>query len=651
MSTKSLTELLELKTKADNAYYSTAAKESVMSDHDYDLLVREIQAHPDYKGEAEVVGHTVVAAEQPVVHNQLKAHMPKMYSLDNALDLDELNEWLDRHEPDTEYCVEYKLDGLAVELNHASDGSVVGSYRGDGIWGELLRALPSIPKFTVASLRGEMIMCMSKLVIANERRIASGKDAYKNCRSAAAGTLASGENCELLTFVPYECYGLPTHVELTTQHDKMEYVYSSSDFSISANSTLVVGSEAVIDLIAEIQQSRKTLDFEIDGVVIKLNSFEEQTKLGHTERAPKWAIAYKFPPETGKSTLLDVVFQTGSYGRITPVAKIAPVELGGVTITSVTLHNFDELERLGIQLHDEIEIIRSCDVIPVLVSAKRSFDSTPIVWPERCASCSSVLARTETIKNNTRSVTLTCNAPDCRAQIVGKLIKAFGRKGFDCKQTGEALLTQLYTEGLISTVLDVVVIDTEKLMELPSIRSKKASRIAKGIECGKYTYPRFLYSLCIPELGEHASKTIAEATGNLDTLLNEYVGNWSKPVADVGVVLRKNIDNYFEQNEEYAKLLYVAIGSPETASVIQSRGSICITGKFDHYKRKELETRASSLGYDTAKSVTTKVSVLIVGRDAGSKLAAAKARATTDSPVRIISEQEIESFFKELESE
>jgi DNA ligase (NAD+) len=628
----------------------------LISDAEYDLLYRELvhieTSFPDLitpDSPTQRVGSTPSSKFEKVTHD-----IP-MLSLDNVFDEDELKAFDSRIRkalslPAVEYVVEPKMDGLAVEIRYDNALLTLGATRGDGEVGEdvtsNIKTIKSLPLSLVTNyspsssnyrVRGEVILDKKSFEEANKQREAEGKPLFVNPRNAAAGTLRQLDPRitakRNIRFFAYDV--VVDDDEIQNQSDKsMLLLYVLRIPAVPQYKCL--GIEAVLDSVKHIDTTRKTLPYEIDGAVIKVNPISYQKVLGFTGRAPRWAIAFKFQAEQAETTIKEILVQVGRTGALTPVAIMEPVEVGGVTVVKATLHNQDMLNAKNVNVGDKVIIQRAGDVIPevVRVSVKQSDGVFQI--PDLCPVCGSTAVRLadEAVKR--------CVSLSCPAKLIEGLKHFVSRDAMNMDGLGDKLIEQMVEKGLIKTAIDLFELHPIRLNNLERMGPKLAVKVIEAIQKARNTtMPRFLYSLGIPTVGRSVSKLLFEHYPTLQDLQKASFDDLQK-IPTVGPEIAKNIRTYFEDPENVAfanKFLSFLSFEPVKKVVIGNKlkgHTIVITGNHST-ERDNLKALITANGGKCSSSVTGKTSILLAGKEAGPK----KLKAAKEMKIPIWSEMDL----------
>ena len=632
-------------------------------DAEYDRLLRELQAleeeHPELITPA---SPTQRVGAKPLDGFDEVRHEVPMLSLDNAFDNEELAEFdrrvRERLEIDVvEYAAEPKLDGLAISLLYENGILRRGATRGDGSSGEdvtqNVRTIQSIPLHLIGTdfperleVRGEVIMPHEGFRLLNERQVAEGNKPFVNPRNAAAGSLRQLDPKETAQR-PLEmfCYGvgLMENGELPDRHSAILARLRDWGLRVYKGIATVHGLDGCIDYYNSMQQARDTLPFDIDGVVFKIDRLDQQQALGFVARAPRWAIARKFPAQEELTTVLDIDVQVGRTGAITPVARLEPVFVGGVTVTNATLHNEDEIRRKDVHIGDTVIVRRAGDVIPEVVSVvkeRRPGNARLFVMPTSCPVCGSDIERVEG-----EAVARCTGGLFCEAQRKEAIKHFASRRAMDIEGLGDKLVEQLVDEDLVNDVADLYCLDVETLYGLERMGIKSTENLVVALEASKHTtLERFLFALGIREVGEVTARALAKAFGassakglsdhkraqaDIDRLA-KATQEELEAIPDIGPVVAGHIEHFFKQahnRDVIKKLLNAGITWPlqEAAAAQPLQGkTYVLTGTLDRLKRNDVKARLQALGAKVAGSVSAKTSAVIAGKKPGSKLAKAK---------------------------
>ena len=618
----------------------------LVPDADYDAAMLQLRAleadHPDLQAPdspTQRVGGAPLSAFQTIAHR-----MP-MLSLDNAFSETELIEFHRRvierlSVSEITYCCEPKLDGVAVSIVYESGLLTQAATRGDGVSGEDItanvRTIRNVPLMlsgddipSYLEVRGEITIPRSGFEQMNARARRLGQKVFVNPRNAAAGSLRqldSGVTAKRpLEFTAYSVGVFEG--SLPASHDGTLRALSEWCIPISEHMQTVVGIEACEVYYEQMAAQRDALPFDIDGIVYKVNSLEQQDRLGFISRAPRWAIARKFPAQEVSTRLLGVDFQVGRTGVITPVARLEPVFVAGVTVSNATLHNIDEIERLGVSIGDVVVVRRAGDVIPQIVSVVRDDTGNevsvrePIVFPAQCPACGAALAR-EAGETAIRCV----GGVGCGAQLKGVVRHFASRKAMNIDGLGDKLIDQLVDEGLLESVADLFRLTKESVGMLDRMGEKSSENLLSSVAAARQTtLPKLIYALGIREVGEATARSLAEHFMTLDAMLAASV-EALEDVDDVGPVVAQHIRAFAEDGRNCTildELQAAGVNWPDVALAAGDgplTGTIwVVTGKLVAMSREEAESRLRALGAKTASSVSKKTTSVVAGPGAGSK--------------------------------
>ena len=541
------------------------------------------------------------------------------------------------------YCCELKIDGLAISLRYENGVFVRGATRGDGTVGENitenLRTVRSVPMRLTepisVEVRGECYMPKQSFVALNEEREENGQDIFANPRNAAAGSLRQLDTKivakrNLNTFLYTVADFGP--MKAKTQFEALEEL-SAIGFRTNPERQLCQSIDEVWAYIEEYHEKRSTLPYEIDGIVIKVNEFVLQDVLGFTVKAPRWAIAYKFPPEEAETVVEDIEWTIGRTGVVTPTAVMAPVRVAGTTVSRASLHNADFIQMKDIRLNDHVIIYKAGDIIPevaqVLVE-KRAADSQPYEMPTHCPICHSELVHLD------EEVALRCINPKCPAQIKEGLNHFVSRNAMNIDGLGPRVLAQMYDKGLVKDVADLYFLTEEQLMTLDKIKEKSANNIYTAIQGSKEnSVERLIFGLGIRHVGAKAAKILAEHFGDLPTL-SRATAEEIVALDSIGETIADSVVTYFENEEVHelmaelekaqVNLTYKGLRTEQLAEVESpfKDKTVVLTGKLTQYTREEAKEKIENLGGKVTGSVSKKTDIVVAGEDAGSKLTKAE---------------------------
>jgi DNA ligase (NAD+) len=647
-------------------YYVTA--EPLISDYEYDSLYQYLKnletANPDlivHDSPTQRVGNSLNNSFETV------AHLVPMLSLENSYNADDLNDF---HRKACEgalldnitYCVEPKFDGASISLIYENDLLVRACTRGDGVAGEditqnikQIKSIPlSIPMLALGiqqmEIRGEVIMSKKSFDDYNEKLKANNVAPLANPRNAAAGSLRMKDprevaNRNLDAFIYHISYytlkqDAVTLELLKTHSGSLELLWNMGFRSPQKEKKVISNIQGVIQFCNDFEVERDTLPYEIDGLVIKINDFALQEKLGMTSHHPRWAIAYKFKARQATTILENVEFQVGRTGAVTPVAKLKAVAIGGVTVSSISMHNEEYIREKDLRLGDTVIIERAGDVIPQIVQsipALRKGDEQIITFPATCPVCNYALEKEET------EAVWRCNNPVCSAQIVERIIHFVSKDAMDIKSFGDANIRKFYELNLLQNIPQIYQLNFDTIGKLEGFGKKSVDNLMVAIEASK-TQPlyRLIYALGIRFVGETTAKTIASHIHHildLENLTEEQLQAYD----DVGVKVAKSIYQYFHEKKNIVlikELEALGLNMIQTnATAVDGNLSglnFLFTGTLTQLKRSDAEDMVEARGGHILSGVSSKLNYLVVGEDAGSKLEKAKKIAS----IKIISESD-----------
>ncbi len=624
-----------------------------ITDQAYDRLFRRLQQlEQEFPELVTADSPTQRVGSEPASHFETVTHEVAMLSLDNAFDEEEmlafdrrLHEKLD-HDSPLAYCAEPKLDGLAVSLLYEAGELVRAATRGDGRSGENItanaRTIGSIPLRLMGDdvprrieIRGEVYMELEGFADLNRGQQKTGGKVFANPRNAAAGSLRLLDSritaSRPLTFCSYGI-GLYEGVDIPpSQYQQMQYLRGIG-IPISRQIELLASISECIDYYNRILALRDGLAFDIDGVVFKLDNVELQREAGFVSRAPRWAIAYKFPAQEVMTRLLDVDFQVGRTGALTPVARLEPVAVGGVMVSNATLHNMDEIERKDIRIGDIVIVRRAGDVIPevvVPVIEQREGKLKKPEMPRRCPVCSS-----EVVQQSGQAAYRCVGGLICAAQRKEAIKHYASRKAMDIEGLGDKLVEQMVEQGLIESIADLYHLELEQVAGLERMAEKSAQNLLAALDKTKTTsLARFIYALGIREVGEATAEALASHFGELEAMMDATVEDLQQ-VQDVGPVVAENIRRFFDQQRNRGiveQLLAQGVNWPKAdlSRSQQSRSLLgktyVISGTLAGLSRDQAARLLKQRGARVSGSVSTKTTALISGESPGSKLAKAEA--------------------------
>ena len=653
----------------NHAYY--VLDDPSIPDSDYDRLMRELQDIEQQYAElrtpdspSQRVGGMALDS-----FSQVKHEVP-MLSLDNAFSDIEMIDFERRikdrinlnESQNITYACEPKLDGVAVSLIYERGLLIRGATRGDGSVGEDItanvRTIKSIPLRLqgedlpeLLEVRGEIYMPLAGFNQFNKKARETGEKPFVNPRNAAAGSLRQLDS-KITATRPLEmcAYSVGQYQgnQKPDSHFAMLKLLGTHGFKINRHIKQVEGINACEDYYQYLANLRDQLDYDIDGIVYKVNDFKLQQRLGFVAKAPRWAIARKFPAQEEMTKLLDVEFQVGRTGAVTPVARLEPVFVGGVTVGNATLHNADEINRLGVCIGDTVIVRRAGDVIPQIVKAvvdKRPQGAQPIVFPDRCPVCQSSVKRIEG-----EAVARCTGGLFCGAQTKEAIKHYASRKAMDIDGLGDKLVDALVDNDLIYSVADLYELKLEKLVNLERMAQKSAENLLNSIEVSKQTtLPKFLYSLGIREVGEATAQTLANNFGTLDGVIAATAEQLLE-VEDVGPVVAGHIVDFFRNPDNLSIVQALRNSGVQWKDIDQSAQALplkgqtwVLTGTLETMSRAEAKDRLQQFGAKVAGSVSAKTHAVVAGPGAGSKLSKAQTLG-----VQVLTEESLIAFLDKL---
>ena len=637
-------------------YYDEDAP--VISDFEYDALLRRLEeleaAHPEFydpKSPTQHVGGTAKSTFAPVTHE-----VP-LESLNDVFSFEELKAFDERVSSalgEREYSVEPKIDGLSMSLEYENGVFVRGATRGDGVTGEdvteNLRTVRNLPKTLTNApprliVRGEVYMSRAVFEELNAKRAERGEQLLANPRNAAAGSMrqqdpkvAAARKLDICVFNIQKAEG----VSFTTHSETLEALTSYGFYAVPH--TVCTDIDECCRHITEIGENRDQFPYDIDGAVVKINSLAQREQLGSTAKAPRWAAAYKYPPEVKESVVKDIVCQVGRTGVLTPKAVIEPVRLAGTTVTNATLHNQDFIDKLDVRIGDTVRVRKAGEIIPEVlevVKEKRPEGAEPYHLPDTCPECGAPIVRDED------GVALRCTGAECPAQRLRNIIHFASREAMDIEGLGESVAASLVAAGLLTTPAGIYYLDAKDIAKLDRMGKKSAENLINAIENSKSAgLARLLCAFGIRQVGSKAGKVLAAHFGNLDALMaagEEELQN----IPDIGEITARSIREWFdsEQSQHQIRLLReagVSFESTETVRDERFRGmTFVLTGTLPTYTRDQAAQIIESFGGKVSGSVSKKTTMVLAGEAAGSKLTKAQ-----DLGVRVIDEAEFNELIK-----
>jgi len=633
-----MSELVSLLNRYAHEYYTKDAPS--VSDSEYDQLYRElVSLEEQYPDEILPESPTHRVGGKVLDGFEKYQHQYPLYSLQDAFSRAELvafDERVRKEFPDASYLCELKIDGLSISLAYENGILVAGATRGDGSIGENItenlkrvKDIPlTLPEPLTITVRGECYMPKASFDAINQLRQENGEAEFANPRNAAAGTLRQLDTSvvakrNLATFL----YQKASPTSEATQEDVLEKL-SQLGFSVNEKRILASTIDQVWDFIEKVGQERDSLPYEIDGIVIKVNDLAVQEELGFTVKAPKWAIAYKFPAEEKEAQLLSVDWTVGRTGVVTPTANLTPVQLAGTTVSRATLHNVDYIADKDIRKGDTVIVYKAGDIIPAVlrvVEGKRVSDEHLDV-PSKCPSCQSDLLHFED------EVALRCINPLCPAQIMEGLAHFASRDAMNISGLGPAVVEKLFAKDLVRDVAGIYRLSIEDLLQLENFKEKSANKLYNAIQASKSnSAEKLLFGLGIRHVGSKASRILLEKFHDIPSLAQAEQEEIAS-IDSLGMVIAKSLHSYFAQEGtqillkelEEAGVNLAYLGEKVAADAVLSGKTVVLTGKLETLTRTQAKEKLLRLGANVAGSVSKKTDLVIAGADAGSKLAKAQ---------------------------
>ena len=633
--------------KQHNYQYYVLADPTI-SDYEFDLLLKELEAletsypelrHPD--SPTLRVGGTITKDFPSFIHVRPMMSLGNSYSKEDLTDFDESVGKLTGDQPFT-YLLEHKFDGVSLSLHYENGLLVRGVTRGDGVQGDEItenaKTIRTVPlrlhgdNFPAQlEVRGEVVIFKSDFDKMNVKRAAEGEVLYKNPRNTAAGTLKNQDSAVVasrsLTFFAYQVL---TDEPVARTDEEQLSLLSQWGFRLSGHASVQPDIEAVFKYLDEWEKKRHDLDYEIDGIVIKVNELVLRDEMGTTSKAPRWAIAYKYKAADAVTRLESIDFQVGRTGKITPVANLTPVLLAGTTVKRASIHNEDEIQRLGLHEADYVRVEKGGEIIPkitAVITEKRNTDALPVRFLTHCPACETELSRPE------GEVNYFCtNVNGCPPQIKGRIEHFVHRKAMDIDGLGTEIVNQLVDEGLIRNYADLYALKYEQVVALERFAEQSATKLIEGVAKSKeMPFEKVLFGLGIRYVGATVAKKLARHLKHIDALAEADVDTL-KGLPDIGGRIAQSVVDFFSDpahQDLISRLktagLQLAVEEKSTQSDQLSGKSFVISGVFAHYGRTELKNLIESLGGEIKSSLSSKTSYLLAGENAGpSKLSKAE---------------------------
>lgn len=614
-------------------YYNDDAPE--IEDYEYDMMMRELKGleekYPEFDSADSPTKRVGGKADNSFASVE---HTVRMESLQDAFSKEEIFDFdrrVKENVSDVHYVVEPKIDGLSVSLEYVNGEFFRGSTRGDGNVGEdvsgNLRVIHNIPlKLNYAlpyiEVRGEVYMPKKSFDRLVDRQLINDEKPFKNPRNAAAGSLrqkdskvAATRGLDIFVFNIQQIEGK----ELTSHKESLDYL-KELGFNTIPYYERVDDIETAFEKVLQIGEKRGELEFDIDGAVIKVDDFSEREQLGSTAKFPKWAVAFKYPPEEKQTEILDIEITVGRTGKLTPTAVLSPVHLAGTTVSRATLHNQDFINEKGVNIGDIVTVRKAGDIIPEVLCVNEKRSNGSFVYPERCPSCNEKVVREE------GEIDIRCINPECPAQLLRNLIHYCSRDAMDIEGLGPSIIETFVNEGMIKTVTDIYRLDKEKIASLDGFQQTSANNIIESVENSKNNdLSKLIFALGIRHIGAKAAKLLSDEFKNIDNLMNASL----EAICDIdgfGDIMAKSAFDFFQS--ESARELIADLKSfgvnTESKTVINDNRfegmTFVLTGTLPTYKRSEASKIIESFGGKTSSSVSKRTSYVLSGESSGSKL-------------------------------
>jgi DNA ligase (NAD+) len=644
----------------DHRYY--VLDDPQISDHEYDSLLRELKkledSHPELitsDSPTQRVGGSPISE-----FNQIQ-HSKPMLSLGNAFGIDELeafnkriNDTLDVN--DVEFNAELKFDGLAVTILYENGIMKYAATRGDGSVGEdvthNIKTIKTIPLKLhgenhprTFEVRGEVLMDKDDFKELNEYQISLGQKTFANPRNAAAGSLRQLDPKitakRKLKFYAYSLGQVDQDLRLTNHTDILEYIHNAG-IPISSYSERVVGINQMQHFYEDILKKRNNLPFDIDGIVYKVNSIKNQENLGYVSKAPRWAIAYKFPAEEAETVVNDINVQVGRTGVVTPVARLQPVFVSGVTVTNATLHNEDEMLRKDIRIGDSVIVRRAGDVVPEVVRVikeKRPSTAKVFKMPQFCPICNS-----QVIRIDGEAAQRCTGQLKCEAQAKQAISHYVSRKAMNIEGLGAKIIDHFFEKEMIKNISDIYQLDYEEIQKMEGFGEKSAENLKDAVELSKNTtLAKFIYALGIRNVGEATSKDIVKKLGTLENVMKATIDDFLE-INDVGPVVAQSLHQFFKEDENKVIINNIIEFGVKWDDQVQNvtndqklnQQTFVVTGTLENFSRDEIKELIENNGGKVSGSVSKKTSYVIIGDNPGSK-----ADKAAELGVKIINEKQL----------
>ena len=656
-------ELRKLLHKHNHLYYNLAAP--IISDKEFDMMMKELEGleneNPQFD---DPLSPTKRPGGDPVDGFEKVKHVHPMLSLSNTYNKEEVEEWMNRVEKglegeEIEYVIELKYDGVAISLIYENGRLVKGVTRGDGVTGEdvtnNVKTISTIPLILQEGapekleIRGEIFYPFEDFDRLNKEREEMGEQTFANPRNTAAGSLkmqdskiVAGRKLDCMMYSVMDNIGVDCHSEAVAKAGDFGFKNPKPHDRMIATSKSV---EGVMEFISHWDTERHNLPFAIDGVVIKVNRYDQQERLGMTSKCPRWAISYKFETERVLTKLVEVTYQVGRTGAITPVANLEPVQLGGTTVRRASLHNADQIAKLDLHNGDMVYVEKGGEIIPKIVDVDENARAgtidmfSQIQFPANCPECGSSLSREEG-----EAAHYCVNTENCPPQVSGRIIHFIGRKSMNVDGLGSETVVQLVEAGLIKDLSSLYTLDAEQLLPLERMAEKSVSKLLEGIEASKRVpFERVLFALGIRFVGETVAKKLAKSFKNMDALISASKEEL-EAVDEIGGRIADSLLEYFSAEENIDLIdslkthgLQMEMEEVEGATEKLAGLSIVVSGVFEIHDRKGIKALIELNGAKVSSSISKKTSFIV----AGDKMGPSKKEKAEKLGVKIMSEQDL----------
>ena len=643
----------------DHNYRYYILDDPLISDYKYDLMLKELQdLESKYPEFYDSNSPTLRVGGGITKEFQTSIHKSPMYSLDNSYSIDELKDWENRIrkfvDGPIQYTCELKFDGASINLSYDNGKLIKAVTRGDGVQGDdvtvNIKTIPTVPlvlkgdypeKFEA---RGEIVIPVEGLKKLNKERIANDEEPFKNTRNTASGSLKL-QDSNIVSKRPLECLFYSIKEEGNIMNSQFDVLNSAKKwgFNVSNNYILCNTIDEVYDFVKKWEEDRNILPYDIDGIVIKVNSFDQQNKLGYTSKFPRWAIAYKFKPDQAITQLLSVSYQVGRTGAITPVANLKPVNLAGTIVKRASLHNSDFIEKMDLRINDYVYLEKGGDIIPKIVEIdrdKRLHGSNKLEYISECPECDADL-----IKNPGEANHYCPNKNYCSTQIIGRIQHFISRKAMDIDGLGSETVALLVNSGIINNYSDLYKIKVEDIINLERMAEKSSKNLVDGIKNSTIIpFERVLYALGIRYVGSTVAKTLARHYKSIDRLILSDLEELES-VDEIGEKIAASVVEFFNDHENieiinslksYGLQFEMVESENNLLSEKLADKSIVVSGVFEKYSRDEIKKLIELNGGKTSSSVSKNTSFILAGENMGPS----KKQKAEELGVKIISEED-----------